>query len=105
GVEKAVEGGQLAVASLEAVEVAAEVTAPRQGFEIPAGVLAGDARAHHRPVKAVQLDEVIPQGGAHLLPGRRRQQGAGGQVVVDLAEDPGAALGGAADHYRRRAGA
>ncbi len=65
---------------------------------VPAEVLAGDAHAHVFAVERMQLLQVVEQDCCHLGQRWLGQRCATAQLRGDLAEDPGAALGGAADH-------
>src|SRR4029453_14536110 len=60
------------------------------------------ARDTHPGVFAVELVELVQVRDEHAVDfrdGRRRQVRAGFQVMADLAEHPGPALGGPADHH------
>src|SRR5690606_37129227 len=93
-VKKGVESVELGLRGFQSVKQSAEVLCAGQGFKIPADVLAGDTRTHDVAIKAVQCQHMTQQGGANLVEGRRRQLAASGEVMVDLAEYPRAALGG-----------
>ncbi len=55
-------------------------------------------------IEGVQFVQMVHQHAAYLGYRRRRRAFAGGEVVCDLAEDPGPALGRAPDHDRIGAG-
>jgi len=61
-------------------------------------VLAGDAGAVLGAIEVVQPVQLLGEHRGHLGRGRRRGMLAAFQVARDLAEQPGTALGGAADH-------
>ena len=60
-------------------------------------MLARDAHAHVVAVEVMQRVEVFEQDGFAFIQRRPGQRGAGGQVMIDFAENPGPALRGAAD--------
>src|SRR5690606_8855599 len=86
--------------AIHAVEMAAKLLSTGQRLQLPADMLARDAYALFQTIKFLQGVEMGQQQG--LLPRQpgRRQMFTVTQVVIDLTEDPGAALGSAADHHR-----
>src|SRR5882672_1249279 len=71
---------------------------------IPLDVLARDAQAGGFAVEGVERIEVFQQQLAHCVRRGLRQALAAGEEMCDLAEDPGPALRGAADHQAVDAG-
>src|SRR6185369_10659843 len=98
-----VHGLELLLRGLEGIHARTEDRRAAQALGVPADVLARNPHAALAPVEAVELVQVLDGDIADLLRFGRRQLLAGGEEVGDLAEDPGAALGGAADHDRVRA--
>src|ERR1700682_1528342 len=103
-VEELCHCGELQFGGLEGVHAGAEHGGVLESFRVPADVLAGHPHAALVAVEGVQVVQVSDQHLAnlpHLGGGKLR---AGLEIVVDLAEDPWPALGGATDHDRVGAG-
>src|SRR5258706_5161286 len=103
-VEEILHGGELHLGVVEGVHPGTEYGGVLESFRVPADVL---PRHPHSPlvaVEGVQVVQVAHQHVADFRHGWRIQLRAAVQEIVDIAEDPRASLGGAADHDRVGAG-
>src|SRR6185312_17063143 len=99
-VEEPRDGLELQLGALQRVHARAEDGRVLESLGIPTDVLAGHARAPLHAVEGVEIVQVPHQHLADLRDGGRRQVRPRFEEMGDLAEDPRAALGGAADHDR-----
>src|SRR5690606_42100141 len=71
-----------------------------KSFEIPPNVLSSGTYACMFTVELVVIFQVVKQAVPEFSPRRGWQAGSRGQVMADLAKDPGPTLCGATDHDR-----
>jgi hypothetical protein len=88
----------------QGVHRAAKGRRTAQPLGVPGDVLARHPHAGFVAIKNVERLQVIGEDGVDFRHLRRRTMPAGGEVMGDFAEQPGAALRGTADHHAVGAG-
>src|SRR5437762_2786944 len=102
--EKSVDRGKLCFRRLRGVDLPAERITSREILGVPAKMLARNAGARHLAIERVMIGKMRDNRGMRLGDRWRRKANAMVEEMRDLAEDPGPALRGTADHDRIGAG-
>src|SRR5690242_6684789 len=96
--EKFVYSGELLLAAFELIHAVPEARGSGEPLGVPGNVLACDLDSPLLAVERIKLVQMRDQYGVNFRNQWRRKFFAGGQIMSNLAEDPGPPLSGATDH-------